>query len=320
MLKRYYLLILTLFVTTACIHRESSLPPPVLPNMVPHVIKQYRPVTPFTQVDVQGRINVTLHTGYKKPRVLLTGDIRDLVQVRTIINEGILFVSLGKGYPRYGEVHVDIRGTFLNVLRYKGTGLIIGKQLHTRYLELYLANQGTTRLGGTIGLQKLEVVGNGLVQIDGVQSYDLQVSLIGNPKVRLNGFVSLAKLDIDGNAWLSLYWLRSDNLTIRAKKDAKIQLAGIVNRLDLELWGNAQFKGRYLRAQRSFVKTHDKSSAEIYSLNHQSNLATDASDIYYYNLPATRADFMAFNGSVLDMREWSQYDLEDFTRYNHQFP
>ena len=105
-----------------------------------------------------------------------------------------------------------------------------------------------------------------------------------------------------------------------AKKAAKIQLAGIVNRLEVELWGAARFKGRYLRAQRSFVKTHDKSVAEISAVNHQSTLATDASDIYYYNIPDTRADFMAFNGSVLNMREWSLYELQEFTRYNKQFP
>lgn len=29
---------------------------------------------------------------------------------------------------------------------------------------------------------------------------------------------------------------------------------------------------------------------------------------------------MAFNGSVLDMREWGQSDLKDFDRYNKQFP
>src|SRR5690606_38096143 len=105
--------------------------------------------------------------------------------------------------------------------------------------------------------------GNGLVHISGVSSQNLQVSLQGNPKVQLTGMASLAKLNIDGGGWLSLYWVKSDTLTINAKKTAKIQLAGIVNRLNVELWGNAQFKGRYLRAQRSFVKTHNKSTAEI---------------------------------------------------------
>lgn len=317
--KRCYLLILLVFFLAGCAHHKEKTPLPAV-NYSKGSAKQYRQVTSFNRVDVQGRVNVHLHTGYKKPQVILTGDPRDLAQVKTVVTQNTLYLVLGNGYPRFGPVNADIRGRFLNGFRYEGAGFIKGSQLHTSYLDLYLANQGTTKLAGTIGLQKLEVVGNGQTQINGITSRNLRVSLKGNPKVQLTGFVSLAKLNIDGDGWLSVYWVKSDNLTIRAKKASKIQLAGIVNRLDVELWGVAQFKGKYLRAQRSFVKTHDKSVAEISSVNHQSSLATDASDIYYFNIPVTRADFMAYNGSVLNMREWSPYDTQEFNRYNKQFP
>ena len=317
MLKRCYLLILFVFLVAGC-SKFKQMPPPLVENA--GSTKQYRQISAFTQVNVQGRMNINLHTGYKKPQVILTGDARDIAQVRAVVNGSTLYLSLGNGYPRYGFVTADVRGQFLNTFTYSGAGTIRGNQLHTSYLELYLSNQGTTQLGGSIGLQKLDVVGEGLVQISGVTSHDLQIRLKGNPKVQLSGAVSLSKLNIDGNGWLSLYWIKSNNLIVKAKKATKIQLAGVVNRLEVELWGGAQFKGRYLRAQRSFVKTHDKSVAEISAVNHQSNLATDASDIYYYNLPNTRADFMAYNGSVLDMREWSSPELKDFTRYNKQFP
>jgi hypothetical protein len=316
MFKRCYLLILIVFLLASCAHHGSKR----LEATATNSTKQYRQVMSFTQVDVQGRVNINLHTGYKKPEVILTGDPRDLAQAKTVVNGTTLYVTLGTGYPRYGAVNADIRGQFLNRLSYKGVGIITGSQLHTSFLELYLANQGTTQLNGTIGLQILDVDGGGLTRISGINSHDLQIHLKGKPKVQLSGLVTLSKLNIDGDGWLSLYWVKSNNLTIKAKKAAKIQLAGIVNRLEVELWGVAQFKGRYLRAQRSFIKTHDKSTAEISAVNHQSNLATDASDIYYYNIPNTREDFMAFNGSVLDMREWSQYDMQEFTRYNKQFP
>ncbi|KTD49256.1 GIN domain-containing protein [Legionella quateirensis] len=319
MLKRCYSLILMAFFLAGCSHHEQKMPLPVT-QYSSSSTNQYRQVAPFNQVDVQGQINIHLHTGYKKPEVILTGDPRDLAQVNTVVSNGTLFLALGKGFPQFGAVNADIRGRFLNGVRYVGAGSIRGSKLHTSYLNLYLANPGTTRLAGTIGLQRLEVVGDGLTQINGISSRNLQIYLKGNPKVQLTGFANLARLNIDGDAWLSLYWIKSNNLIIRAKKAAKVQLAGVVNRLDVELWGVAQFKGRYLRAQRSFVKTHDKSVAEISAVNHQSNLATDASDIYYFNIPTTRADFMAFNGSVLDLREWSQFDMEDFNRYNKQFP
>jgi hypothetical protein len=319
MLKQYYLLILSVFLLAGCAHHGQKMPPPSVEDSG-HSIQQYRKIPEFTQVDVQGRVNIHLHTGYKKPQILLTGDPRDLAQVKTVVNGTTLYLIIGNGFPRYGAVNADIRGRFLNRLSYKGAGLITGSRLHTSFLELYLANQGTTQLGGTIGLQKLEVVGSGLTQISGITSHDLQIRLKGNPKVQLTGFATLSKLNVDGGGWLSLYWVKSYHLTVIAKKAAKIQLAGIVNRLEVELWGGARFKGRYLRAQRSFIRTHDKSVAEISAVNHQSTLATDASDIYYYNIPNTRADFMAFNGSVLNMREWSLFELEEFTRYNKQFP
>lgn len=319
MLKRCYLLILLVFLLAGCGHNKKITLAPVT-DKHGSMSQQFRQITSFNQIDVQGRINVHLHTGYQKPQIILKGDPRDLAQIKTVVTQNTLYISLGNGFPHYGAVNVDIRGKFLNRFRYQGAGFITGNQLHTSYLDLYLANQGTTHLAGTIGLQKLEVVGDGSVQIDGVTSHNLKIKLKGKPKVQLSGFVNLAKVNIDGDAWLSLYWIKSKNITIRAKQGSKIQLAGIVNRLDVELWGFAQFKGRYLRAQRSFVKTHDKSVAEISALNHQSNLATDASDIYYFNIPNTRADFMAYNGSVLDMREWSQYDMQDFNRYNKQFP
>jgi hypothetical protein len=319
MMKRCYLLILMVFLAAGCVHHVSVAPIAAANNPASST-KQYRKISSFNQIDAQGRININLHTGYKQPQVIVTGDPRDLAQVTTRVVNNTLYIALGTGYPRYGVVNADIRGRFLNGVRYKGAGFITGTQLHTSALDLYLANEGTTQLGGTIGLRHLEVEGKGTVQINGINSPNLQITLKGDPKVQLTGFANLAKLNVDGGGWLSLYWLKSDNLTIHAKQTAKIQLAGVVNRLNVELWGNARFKGRYLRAQRSFVRTHDKSVAELSAIKHQSNLATDASDIYYYNIPDTRADFMAYDGSVLDMREWNEYGMEDFTRYNKQFP
>jgi hypothetical protein len=322
MLKLCSLLIIMTFLLSNCAHhRKPSVantkePAPVVRTQQTRVMMES-----FTQVDVQGRINVNLHTGYKTPQLTLKGDPRELVQVQTMVRNGTLYVNLGAGYPQYGDVSIDIHGGTLNRFSYKGAGMVTGAQLYSRFLDLYLANQGTTRLGGSLGIQELTVDGNGSVLISGIKSYNMHVHLIGNPKVELNGTANLAELNIDGGGWLSLYWVQSKNLLIRAKKQAKIQLAGVVNHLDVELWGTAQFKGRYLRAKRSFVKTHQKSVAEISSVNHQSSLATDVSDIYYYNIPHTRQDFMGFKGSVLDMRDLkSPYINQKYDRYNKHFP
>ena len=317
MLKQFYSLMLIAFILASCAQRAPQTP---LYSTSSVTTKQYRQVTSFNQIDAHGRINIKVHTGYKQPQVILTGDARDLIQVQTLVKQNTLFIVLNNGYPHYGAVNADIRGQFLNRLHYIGVGSVTGTQLHTSLLDISLSNPGLTKLEGTIGLRQLDVNGSGSTQISGLSSQNLQIHLKGNPKVQLTGLAHITNLDLNGDGWLSLYWVKSNNLMVKAKKGAKIQLAGVVNRLDVELWDTAKFKGRYLRAQRTFVKTHNKSVAQISSVKHQSSLSTDASDVYYYNLPDTRADFMAFDGSVLDMREWDQSDLKDFNPYNKQFP
>lgn len=321
MLKRFCSLILIVFLLGSCAHHGVKKPQIPINAVTYQSTTQYKPVPVFSQVEVQGQINVTLHTGYRKPQIVLRGDPRDLEQLKITVSLNTLYVILGKGFPQHGAVHVDIQGQYLTRFSFKGEGMINGSQLHARSLDLFLANNGTTRLGGYLGLNQLVLAGNGFTDISGINTRNLQVKFLqGSPKVQLSGVANITNLVMKNDSWFSMYWLKSDSLTIRAKDRARIQLAGIANRIDVELWGRAAFKGRYLRAQRSFVKTHGHAIAELSSVNHQSTLATDASDIYYYNLPNTRADFMAYDGSVLDMREWDRINLRDFDRYNKQFP
>ena len=86
--------------------------------------------------------------------------------------------------------------------------------------------------------------------------------------------------------------------------------------MEVELWNHADFNGRYLRASRAFVKTHDNSVAKISAVRRQHTLASDASDIYFYNLPEMRTDFMAYDGAVLDMRDWNLLCEQEYTIYN----
>ena len=105
-------------------------------------------------------------------------------------------------------------------------------------------------------------------------------------------------------------------MVVRARDQSFIQLAGAVGKLDVELWGKACFRGRYLRADRAFVKTHDVSVAEISAVKRQHTLANDASDIHFYNVSTMKADFMGFDGAVLDMRDLGLPFTQEYTRYN----
>lgn len=279
-------------------------------------ISQTRTMVNFNRVMIEGRINVNLHTGYAKPQIILRGDPRDLANTFTEVKSNRLLIYFNKGYPCFGTVSADIRGRNLNAFTFHGAGNVTGLKLHSGFLDLFINNPGTTRLGGSIYLHKLAVRGGGTTMISGVSSRNLTLVMADRPHVQLNGMMNLSHLRLEGQGMLSLYWVKSDDLTIRAKDQAFVQLAGITNRLDVELCDKARFNGRYLRANRAFVKTRGHSVAEMSAVKHQHTLATDASDIYFYNLAQTRTDFMAYNGSVLDMRDWNLIAEQEYTRYN----
>ncbi|CDZ75996.1 hypothetical protein BN59_00260 [Legionella massiliensis] len=313
MLTRYFSLIFVVLLLIGCSsYHAKPLPPGQQSNV------QSRPMPEFNKVAVRGTVNVSLHTGYRHPSVILHGDPRDLILITTAVNKDTLTVSASKGAPHYGAVTVEIRGHYLNAFSYDGTGTIRGPNIHSGLLDLDIDNSGETTLGGSIVLRKLKASGGGNVQVSGVKSQYLQLDISGKTKVLLAGVINISKLDLKGEGMLSMYWINSPQLTFCGKGKVNVQLAGVVDKLDVELWGNSRFNGRYLRAKNAFVKTHDKAVAELTAIKHQHTLATDASDIYYYKIPNTKADFMAYQGAVLDMRDWNRDDLRDYDRYNKE--
>lgn len=308
MMKSCFLIICMLMSLLGCTHKHHTSQEIIVPT---------RQIGPFTHVYVNGLLDVTLHTNAKKPQVLLYGDPRDTAVVNWTVSDGVLRVDLGVGYPKYGPVRVDISSHYLTSFDYHGSGTIIGTNLNSNLLDLNVVNLGKMRLKGHLVLRKLNLNGTGFTQIDGVYSRQLQVKLNGKVRAQLTGVVNMASLHAKGESWLSLYWLKSHILTLRAKEAAFIQLAGISDVLDAELWDKARFNGRYLRGSRTFVKTHDHAEASIASVKRQHALANDASNIYYYNLPMMKTNFMGLNGSVLDMRGWEHPYIQKSTPYNH---
>jgi hypothetical protein len=268
----------------------------------------------FNQVSIKGNIDVSLHTGYKKPAIILRGKPEDIKQAVAEVKDKVLFIKIPR---RSGPMAVEIRSHHLNGFSFKGFGTVKGNHLHSSLLDLKIDNSGYTTLGDSLVLRKLEASGGGTIQIKGVTSRYLQLDIKDNTKVLLVGVMNLSSLNLEGG-WLSMYWVKTPRLTICAKGKANIRLAGVVDKLDVELWGNARFYGRYLRAVNAFVKTHETSFAELTAIKHQHALATDASDIYFYKIPQTKADFMACQGSILDMRDWNRPQLKDYDRFNKE--
>lgn len=311
-------LICMALMLVGCARNRVEEPLPVITELAKTSKTQTYKVADFNQLVVKGQINVSLHTGYAKPEVILRGDPRDLIQVVIKEKNNRLLIYIGKGHPRFGAVYADIRGRQLSSFTYKGSGIVTGTRLYSSSLNLYIDNPGKTTLGGNLRLHNLDVKGSGVLVVNGVNASGLVLSMTGSPKVQFTGVAHLTNLNLKGDGSFSMYWIKSDTLKIRAKDNIFLQLAGVANRLDVELWDNSRFKGRYLRADRAFVKTHDHAIAELSAIKRQHTLATDASDIYFYNIPTMKTDFMAYSGAVLDMRDWSVYAMQEYDRYNKQ--
>lgn len=283
---------------------------------------QYSPtqtmqIPSFTAVKIRGNINVNLHTGYNKPALTLRGNPTDLAKIKFKVMEGVLYISLKKPSSPDDSISVDIRTRYLNCLEYHGKGTITGEHLRANLERLIIDNRGATTLKGTILLSYVEIKGHGLTQISEVTSRHLHVKLGEHAKLKLYGFAALKHLEMEGHSWFSLAWIKTPTLIVCASDKAYIELAGIVNKLDAQLWNSAKFNARFLRARRAFVKTHDNSVAEISALEHQHTLATDASDIRFYNLPDMKTDFMNFDGAVLDMRAFNTTFVDEPRPYDN---
>lgn len=317
MVARHLIIVGLSVLLAACHHRQVVHHEVVMVPLTP--IQAIRALPNFDEVQVEGRINVRLRTGYARSVVILHGDPRDLAQTQTRLVNNRLMVTIGEGFPQFGPVSAEIRTHYLTYFGYKGIGTITGDNLHSGSLVLGIDNHGTTRLGGSIYLRKLTLKGSGTVSLKGIHSRHLSMDISGNPHVTLGGRVNVDRIDIGGNSTLALQWINSDWLHVRARGHASIQVAGIVNKANVRLCDFARYHGRYLRARRSFTKTFDHSVTEINTIDRQHSLATGASDIYFFNLPEMKTDFMALDGSVLDMRDWSKASLQEYTVLNKQF-
>ncbi len=294
-----------------------------------HPATEVRPVSDFSQVYIQGPFNVRLHTHKKQPASLtIESDAIDLKYITSYVKDGVLYVSdgpekkhIGKHRLRMGEATLDINVPELHGFTYKGEGVITAHHIHSDLLDIWLMNSKKSTFDGRINLRRLTVLGSGTTKITGLRSRALCIKLIGtaleSPKVDLKGRANLKRIDMEGSSALGLYWVKSNNLILRLSGTSQLTLAGTVNRLDGVFSDHSHFHGRYLRVKESFVKTNGEAISDISVVDTQHALARDRSDIYYYNLPALRTDFMARNGSVLDMRPEALKEEQPHTIYNH---
>lgn len=309
MFKTIWVLLGVLLSMTSWSYTAPNLPAPS------QIVTQNRTVPPFSQILISGSMNVVMHANAKKPGLVLHGDARDLAHISVSVKQGRLIVSFFGQYPKFHAVNADIYANQINDFNYQGAGVVSGK-IHSNALNIDINNPGTTKLDGNITLRKLFVRGHSLVEIKGIKTNHIVLGLQDKPHVYLEGMIRLGTVNMKGNGFLSMYWVKNERLNVHLNDNATLQLAGFVNVLEVKARGRSHFLGRYLRARRAFVKTYDHALAEINVIHREHTLASGASDIQIYHLPEMREDFMAYNGAVLDMRQWNLPEYQNETVYN----
>lgn len=269
----------------------------------------------FNKVKVTGTIDVYLHTGARSNKIVLQGEAEDVANVERGINNSELYINLGKGYPKYGHIKVDIYTHNIIAFTYQGSGNIFAKGVNAKCIDLDIDNDKTTSFDRSFGVSRAKFTNIGYSKIYGINSCVTHLILMDQAKVKLDGYPNLASLSMSGNSELTISRVKSKTLRTRLKGNARAKISGVTETLHAELWDKSSLNSRRLISQNSFVKTHNIATAYITAIKNQHTLAKDRSNIYYYFLPETKTNFMAKDGSVLDMREWPNH-FKSYTPYN----
>ena len=288
---------------SACSWLETSSLRPSLEPRHDQAKKVYR-LHHIQRVHLQGGLDVSLSTSARQGRLTVLGSTDALDNIEVRYKHQALYVRCIEACEDDGQVKLVLQTPSLRSLVYDGHGSIEGKHLRTHRLNLGIRNSQGTYLSGRLGLNKVVMSGGGVSILDGVHSRALDLQVKNNTKLKVKGEIYLAHLHMNDGAWLSLYWLKGHRVELRGRGKTFIQLAGRVKVLDVELFNQARFNGRYLTADDTFIKTHDRSIAEITSWGHQHALALGASDIDYFQNSKTQTNLMGDDGSILDFYDW----------------
>lgn len=282
----------------------------------PYIHHIHKNVPKFDKLLIDGNINVELHSGYTRPSITLIGDPRDLIPLMTKVEKHTLVLYAGAGIPDYAPIKIIVKGRYIHEIKLKNNARIKGLSLKVNHLELDVEDHSSAHLGGYLMANRINIKDHGSVKLTGVKSKHLQICLKDHANLKINGKANIDSLEAGGNSHFSIAWVDSWNLKAKVTGHAYVQLAGVVNKLDACIYDNAHWNGRFLRSRRTYMKTFDKALARISAVNKQHTLALGKSNIYFYNLSTYRTDFMAMDGSVLDMRTWEMRAKNDYDHYN----
>lgn len=259
----------------------------------------------FHGVLFKGEIeNVRLHPTKGPSYVVAHGANDDLANLSMIEHADKLHLIMERGYPKQGPVTIDVYINDYRGITQRGHIPISGHGIYSRGLVLSANGDANIDLSGHINLANIHARGKTHIEMSGVHSRRSKIELFDQAYAKITGIVGVCDLNIHQRSCLIMHWVNASKLKFVLGDNAYVQLAGHVNLLDAELFEKSKLAARFLRSERTFVKTHDVSVAEISTVRAQHTYALDNSHIDYFNVPLYKTDLMVENGAVLDLREW----------------
>ena len=280
---------------------HPSKPASCCPPPPPKVISVVHKVPDFNRIDVAGDVNVRIHTHARRAWIGIHGDSRDVENITWTVEHRTIILRVKDDVALYGPVDINLGVPHLHYLGYHGKGKLTGHHMATQQLDVDIANDLMTDLDGRINLHYAVFGGDGRVHLRTGVNRDLNMVLVDDVHVKIEGVSYLRTLNMSDNSYLSMHWVKAKTLRVLMKNSACAYLAGTAQLALIDLFGDANLNARYLRTTEAYVKTHDRATARISVLTTQHALARDNSNIYYYNAPTYMNNFMAGNGSILNM-------------------
>jgi hypothetical protein len=261
----------------------------------------------FHRIVISGNIkSVRLHQTRGTPYMVINGDQADIQDNEFYIQDDWLKAHVGEGYPKFGEISLDIWVNNIHTINIKGNIPVQGLNLYTSGLAVNTMGSPEVHLNGHIVLNHVRIGERTQLMVEGINTKNLSLQMRGASFAKLQGNIDIGRLDIRDQSCLNMHWISTYHLKFTLAGSTNVQLAGQVQVLDLEMYDHAQFGGRYLRANRAFVKTNGFSEAQISAVRSQHTYSLDQSHIDYFNVPLMKTDLMVLSGETLDLREWSQ--------------
>lgn len=281
--------------------------PPPIPSPIQKGGKRMK-LRRFTELEVIGPFNVKIRPTGGRQHISIKGPKQTLQHLSAVIQDNRLKLEIDEDAKVFDNAEVLLETDALDYLVMKGDNNLDMRGLNPKNFYVDLATTGNVLIEGKkIGLRKLELDGSANIIFRGVSSKALTIESNRADKVAIEGVARLTKLFYGDKSRISVFWVDSPELQIIGSGVGFVRLAGHVSVLEARTYNHATLDAKYLRASKSFVKSYNASNVHLQTIKEQNVLASNGSNVYYYNPSKLRSGFMSESGNVFDNLAFNRY-------------